>query len=300
MNAVQPHPPGGFGVATPPAALPWLIALAAFAAMVAPVYWNAANGLWQTDENGHGPIILAVLGYLFWSKWRAIAEAPDRPAPALGWPLFGLGLLMYVFGRAFNSSSVEFASQLPVLAAIVLLIKGVPALRVAWFPVLYLIFMVPLPGSAVDAITGPLKMWISDIVETLLYAAGYPIARTGVVLSIGQYQLLVADACSGLHSMFSLTALGTLFMYMMNRPSRVHNAIMLASILPVAFVANIVRVIILVLVTYHLGDEAGQGFLHGTAGVVLMIVALCILFALDALLQLAFRRRSGARPPASA
>ena len=105
-----------------------------------------------------------------------------------------------------------------------------------------------------------------------------------MILTIGQYQMLVADACSGLHSMFSLSALGTLFMYIMARTSRLHNAIMLASILPIAFVANIVRVIVLVLVTYHLGDEAGQGFLHGAAGMVLMLVALAFFFALDALL----------------
>jgi exosortase len=158
-----------------------------------------------------------------------------------------------------------------------------------------MIFMVPLPWSLVDAITGPLKQWISDIVESLLYAAGYPIARTGVILSIGQYQLLVADACSGLHSMFSLSALGTLFMYIMGRTSKLHNAIMLASILPIAFVANIIRVIILVLVTYHLGDEAGQGFLHGTAGMVLMLAALAFLFALDTVLALVLRPRAAAR-----
>jgi exosortase len=133
----------------------------------------------------------------------------------------------------------------------------------------------------------------------VLYAAGYPISRTGVILSIGQYQLLVADACSGLHSMFSLSALGTLFMYMMARTSRLHNAIMLAAILPIAFVANIVRVIVLVLVTYHLGDEAGQGFLHGTAGMVLMLVALGILFALDALLRVVLREKPS-RPAAGA
>jgi exosortase B len=294
------HPNVGerrFAVAVPPEHLPWLIALAGFAAMYLPVWWIAANGIWQTDDNGHGPIILAVALYLFWSKWRDIVDAPAGPAPALGWPLFAVGLLLYVFGRAFSISSVEFASQIFVVAATLLLIKGPPALRAAWFPVLYMVFMIPLPGSLVDAVTGPLKQWISDIVESILYVAGYPIARTGVILSIGQYQLLVADACSGLHSMFSLSALGTLFMYLMARKSRLHNAIMLAAILPVAFVANIVRVIVLVLVTYHLGDEAGQGFLHGTAGIVLMIVALCILFALDALLKLVLRERPS-RPAA--
>ena len=103
--------------------------------------------------------------------------------------------------------------------------------------------------------------------------------------------MLVADACSGLHSMYSLSALGTLFMYIMGRTSRLHNAIMVASILPIAFAANIVRVMILVLITYHLGDEAGQGFLHGTAGIVLMLVALACFFALDALLARILRRR---------
>jgi exosortase len=156
--------------------------------------------------------------------------------------------------------------------------------------------MIPLPGFLVDAITGPLKQWISAIVVELLYRVGYPISRNGVVLTIGQYQMLVADACSGLHSMYSLSALGTLFMYIMARASPMHNALMLASILPIAFIANIVRVVVLVLITYHFGDEPGQGFLHGAAGMVLMLVALAGFFALDALLaRLLGVRRTGQR-----
>jgi len=291
VSIVQPNLAGRF-TAPGSAHVPWIIALVGFAIMYAPVYWTAANGIWQSDDNGHGPIILAVLVWLFWTKSRAIVDAPTQPSPVLGWPLFVFGLLLYVMGRAFNISSVEFASHLFVVMGALLLLKGVPALRVAWFPVLYLIFLVPLPGSLVDAITGPLKQWISDLVETILYAAGYPIARTGVILQIGQYQLLVADACSGLHSMFSLSALGTLFMYLMGRTSRLHNAIMLAAILPIAFIANIIRVIILVLVTYHLGDEAGQGFLHGTAGMVLMIAALMFFFLLDSFLKFVLPNRT--------
>jgi len=151
--------------------------------------------------------------------------------------------------------------------------------------------MIPLPSILVDAITGSLKGLIANIVESLLYLIGYPIARSGVILSIGPYQLQVADACSGLHSMFSLSALGTLFMYVMGRKSRLHTAIMLAAILPIAFVANIIRVITLVLVTYYLGDEAGQGFLHGAAGMVLMLVALLFFFMLDTLLDKVLKRR---------
>ena len=164
-----------------------------------------------------------------------------------------------MIGRVFDISILEFGSQPFVVAGVLLLIKGPAALRVAWFPLFYFVFMIPLPGILVDAITGPLKQWISVIVVELLYHVGYPIARSGVILTIGQYQMLVADACSGLHSMYSLSALGTLFMYIMARTSRLHNALMLVSILPIAFVANIVRVIALVLITYHFGDEAGPG-----------------------------------------
>lgn len=285
MSSVHPSTVDLSPPAPSAAALPWLVALAGFAAMYLPVYWWAANGIWQTDDHGHGPIILAVLVWLFYTLRKDILAAPTRPSPLLGWPVFAFGLLVYVAGRAFGISILEIGSQIPVAAGLLLLMKGVPALRLAWFPVIYFVFMIPLPGMLVDAITGPLKMRISDIVETLLYAVGYPISRTGVILQIGQYQLQVADACSGLHSMFSLSALGTLFMYIMDRKSKLHNGIMLLAILPIAFVANIIRVIVLVLVTYHLGDEAGQGFLHGTAGMVLMIAALLFFFALDKLLE---------------
>jgi exosortase B len=291
------HPPVAGWTSQDNPALPWLVALGGFLAMYLPVYWWAANSIWQTDDHGHGPIILAVLVWMFWTLRKELVEAPRQPLPVIGWLVFAFGLLVYVAGRAFSISIFEFGSQIPVVAGMLLVLKGRRALRLAWFPVIYFIFMVPLPGILVDAITGPLKQWIAAIVETLLHAVGYPIARTGVIISIGQYQLQVADACSGLHSMFSLSALGTLFMYIMDRKSKLHNALMLASILPIAFAANIVRVIVLVLITYYLGDEAGQGFLHGTAGMVLMIVALVIFFAFDALLALFIRPRPAPAQP---
>jgi exosortase B len=263
----------------------WILALAGFAAMYVPVYWWAAKGIWQSEDHGHGPIVLAVLVWLFWGLRQEIANAPTRPATAIGWPVFAVGVFAYFVGRVFSISILEFGSQPLVVAGTLLLLKGTHVVRLAWFPLIYFIFMIPLPGILVDAITGSLKGWIANIVEALLYATGYPIARSGVILSIGPYQLQVADACSGLHSMFSLSALGTLFMYMMGRKTKLHSAIMLTAILPIAFVSNIIRVMTLVLVTYYLGDEAGQGFLHGAAGMVLMLVALMFFFFLDMLLD---------------
>lgn len=273
----------------------WLVAIAGFVGMFAPVYWSAANGFWQSDDHAHGPIILVVVIWLFWTLREELVALSEASSPLLGWALFALGLLVYLAGRVVGISILEMGAQPLVLGGLLLLLKGTPALRLAWFPVIYLIFMIPLPGIFVDAVTGPLKSWISLIVVEVLHWVGYPIARNGVTLTVGQYQMLVADACSGLHSMFSLTALGTLFMYIMARKRWLHNSIMLASILPIAFCANIVRVMILVLVTYHLGDEAGQGFLHGTAGMVLMLVALMCFFALDTFLSKVIRKP----PPAA-
>ena len=259
----------------------WLVALGGFAAMYIPLFLGAAEGIWQTDDHGHGPIILAVLIWLFWGLRKEIDAAPVDPSPLLGWVVFTLGLVAYLIGRVFGIQVLEFGSQPLVVTGALLLMRGTGVLGLVWFPLLYFVFLIPLPSVLVDLITGSLKGLIANIVESLLYGVGFPIARSGVILSIGPYQLQVADACSGLHSMFSLSALGTLFMYMMGSKPRLHTVIMLTAILPIAFVANIVRVITLVLVTFYLGDEAGQGFLHGAAGMVLMLVALIFFFLLD-------------------
>ena len=270
--------------ATAPAARPlqpWLWVAAGLAALYLPSWWDAAHGLWQTDEFGHAPLILALAAWLFWRVREPVMRAPDAARSGAGWLILALGLALYALGRTAGLSSVEFASQVPVVAAVLLLLKGRPGLRAAWFAVFYLIFMVPLPATFVDALTEPLKHWISIVVVDSLHGLGYPIGRTGVMITVGPYELLVADACSGLNSMFSLAALGALFIHVTGRKSALHTALLVAAIVPIAFAANIVRVISLVLITYHFGDAAGQGFLHGAAGIVLMLVALAAFFALD-------------------
>lgn len=258
-------------------------------AMFGPTYYNLATGLWQTDDQAHGMIIFAIVLWLFWQVREPLLNLEPAPAPVTGSLLLLAGLLFYVLGRSQDIVQFDIGSQVLVLPGLFLLLGGWRAVRIAWFPLLYLIFLVPLPGIFIDTVTAPLKHYISIIAEWTLYHAGLPIARSGNIITVGPYQLLVADACSGLHSMFSLSALGVLFMYLMQRTSRAHNAFMLLSILPVAFVANLVRVMVLILVTYYMGDEAGQGFLHGAAGMVLLVAALIFLFMLDGILTLIFR-----------
>ena len=267
-----------------------------------PTYWMLAHGLWNSEEQAHGPIVLVVALFLIWQK-RAVllpnaSATPTRGEAATGWALLVVGLLAYALGRSQDILLFEVGSQIPVILGALLVTLGTKAARALWFALFFLIFMIPLPGFIVDAATGPLKQYISVIAEQVLYAAGYPIARSGVTLTVGPYQLLVADACSGLHSMFSLSAMGLLYLYLMQRTSVARNLIIMAAILPIAFAANIVRVMVLVLVTYHLGDEAGQGFLHGFAGIMLFIIGLLFLFVLDWVLGFIFPDRPRAQAQA--
>lgn len=266
------------------------------AVLFLPTFHQLAQTVWHSEEQGHGPLILAVSAWLLWQRRAALRAAAGRGAGAAAWALLGFGLLLYVLGRSQDILLFEVGALMPLLAASLALLFGWRLVRLAAFPLCFLVFMVPLPAALIDALTAPLKHSVSVLAENLLYAAGYPIARSGVVLSVGQYQLLVADACSGLNSMFSLSALGLLYLQLTKHPGAWRNAVLLLSILPIAFAANVVRVMILVLVTYHLGDEAGQGFIHGAAGMVLFLIALGLLIGLDALLGLFARRgrRAGA------
>ena len=108
--------------------------------------------------------------------------------------------------------------------------------------------------------------------------------RTGVTLSIGPYQLLVADACAGLNSIFALEAIGVFYMSMMGYTNPKRNILIALLILPISFASNVIRVITLVLVTYYFGDEAGQGFVHGFAGIMLFMIATMLTVATDTLI----------------
>lgn len=276
--------------------LPWLPVALGLAAICLPSFYHLSETAWNTEENGHGPIILAVFVWLMWQKRSVLIEdAYINPSPIAGWASLVFGLLVFIIGRSQAINTLEVGALLPILIGVLLLMRGWAAVRALWFPLLFLCFMVPLPGILVDMITGSLKQQVSVVAETVLYHAGYPIARNGVVLSVGPYQLLVADACSGLNSMFSLTALGLLYLYLMDYKNWKHIGAILLAILPIAFLANVIRVMILVLITYHFGDEAGQGFAHSATGMVLFILALFMLLGFDGLLRLTvFRKREPA------
>lgn len=264
-------------------------------ALFLPTYFTLSQTAWVKDDNGHAPIIIALSFWLLWNDRHHIFEGPAQPAMVSGWGVLLLAVASYILGRSQGIDTLEALSHIMLLLACMLMLRGWRGVKLAWFPLFFLLFMVPLPGVLVQAITLPLKVAVSIVAEAILHAVGYPIGRSGVTLTIGPYQLMVADACSGLNSLFTLESLGLFYMKLMNYQSRARNALLAIAIVPISFTANVTRVIVLVLVTYHLGDEAGQGFLHGFAGLLLFSVALVITYAVDRLLASRFDKSKGAR-----
>ena len=256
-----------------------------------PTYWDLSQTIWQSADQSQGPLMLMAAMWLMFDRRNAIAALPHRANTGFGSSALALGLLMYAVGRSQSIWLFEVGSQLFVFSGLLLIFKGSAGLRLALFPIFFLIFMVPLPGPLVSAVTGPLKAGVSFIASELLFALGYPVSRAGVILTVGPYLILVADACAGLTSMFSLEAVGLLYLNVVKHPSTARNALLTVLVIPIAFIANVIRVLVLVLVTYHLGDAAGKGFLHGFAGMLLFVLALILIVATDQLIGLCMRRR---------
>jgi len=281
-----------------PESLPLLLGMLV---MFLPTFYSLMTGAWATEEQAHGPIILGLSLWLIWRGWPTmLARSHGQPGVRWGWPLLLFGLLLYVLGRSQEIIAFELASFIVTGAALLLIKRGTSALLALWFPFFFMLFMIPLPGTVVSMLTMPMKMAVSYVTEHLLFAAGYPIGRYGVILQIGQYQLLVADACAGLQTLLTLEALGLFYLNIVRHTSAVRNIALAILIVPISFTANVIRVITLTLVTYYFGDAAGQGFLHGFAGMVLFITALLLILGVDTLLQWFVQRRAAPVPVDSA
>jgi exosortase B len=259
-----------------------------------PTTLSLASEAWSKESGVHGPIVLATGGWLIWRRWDAIKARAVPGSAFLAFVGLIFSLLLYVFGRAFDFLSLEALALIGVGLAVAYSLVGRLALQSLWFPIFYLLFLIPIPGWLVDRITAPLKEFVSYSAEGLLSSAGYAIVRQGVVLYIDQYQLLVKDACAGLNSLFSLTAISLFYIYLRHNASWQYALFLILWIVPIAIVANIIRVLVLVLITHYLGEDAAQGFLHNSAGLLMFVIALLGIFALDALFSLMLRR-PGAR-----
>ncbi|MGD9812246.1 MAG: exosortase V [Sphingobium sp.] len=265
--------------------------LLGLAFMAIPTIASLARQTWASDLGAHGPIVLATGLWLISRAWPKMQEGRTHPSGFLLVAGYGVALAAYIFGRAYDFISIETFGLYLAGAMTVYSLVGWGGVRVALFPLIYLAFIVPLPGWVLDQITSPLRMFVSYVATEGLRWLGYPIIREGVAIYIAQYQLLVEDACSGMNSIVGLTAIALFYVHVMGRERGRYVPFLLLMIIPIAIVVNLLRVVILILLTYYAGDGVAQGFMHMTTGIVLFVVALFLMFALDMVLRFLFGGR---------
>jgi len=251
--------------------------------MYIPTVYKLFQMKWWLEEYSQAPLVILVSCWLLWRERKLLQEKPDNNLHVSGIVVFIFGLFLYWLGVRQRTIVLETASIPFVLMGAYYFLVGKSSLK--WlFPAAYLVFIIPPPLFLVDMITFPLKKLVSISAEWVLGVLNYPIMRKGVMLIIGDYKLLVADACSGMRSMINLMALIVLYIHL-QKVSLPRSVVILASIIPIALVANTIRVTALALITFHYGDAAGQSFYHDISGFVVFAIALASVVSLDKLLQ---------------
>ncbi len=264
------------------------------AVLVIPTLVRLARQVWSEEQGAHGFIVLATGIWLLSARREAVlthARAGPTVLPAI---VFAGAALAYVFARIVGWLGVEGLAVYAMVLAVFVHYAGYAAVRAVWFPLVYLLFMLPEP----QVITLPLSRWlklnISEVAVDLLASLGYRVARGGVIIYIDQYQLLVARACSGLNSLVGLSAVGAFYAYARYRGRWSRAWPLLIAIPLIAVLANFIRVLFLVLITHYFGNAAAQGFLHGFAGVFMAFIAIACIVGLD--LVIGSRRGSADEP----
>lgn len=269
----------------------WLLSIG-LAAVLVPTMLLVAQLSWGTEQGAHGPIVVATGLWLLARQWDRTTGV-RQPAPTLMVVLLFVPLLaLYFLSSVTQIIEIQGFLMYGLMVTTLYSFVGARAIRLLAFPLFYLLFAFPPPDTVVAIITQPLKIGISKAAIDLLYAFGYPIAGAGVTIQIGQYQLLVAAACSGLNSLISLSAISLFYVYVRHQMNWQYAAFLILAIVPVAIFANLVRVLILILLTYHAGEAAAQGFLHNFAGMTMFITALLTIFAVDLVAEPIWQRFS--------
>jgi exosortase len=251
------------------------------------VYWPVIGGLidaWSNDDNySHGFFIVPLALYFAWERRAAIAAAPVRPS-LLGAVVVAFSLFLLVAGMLGAELFLSRVSIIGTIAGAILFLFGWQMLRILFFPVAFLLLMVPLPAIIFNQIAFPLQLLASHVGEYSIRAVDIPILREGNVLILANATLEVAEACSGIRSLVSLFTLGIVFGYFVDSRIWVRAVIALSAI-PVAIFANGLRVASAGVAAHNFGAAGVEGLFHDFSGWVVFVIAFLMMLALQRLLQ---------------
>lgn len=266
------------------------LAIAAYLLVAIPTLIRLSQENWSTEAGAHGPIVLATGLWLLHHCMDELKARRTTPPP--GWLLLLLLLPLvaaYALGRALDLLVVEAAAVVAFGYMLLVRRSGFGPLWARPFPFFYLAMLIPPPGWAIDGLTMGLQHMISNAAASLLSYFDYPVQREGVVILIAQYQLLVEDACSGMNSLFGLIAISLFYIYLLHRADWKHSLALLIAILPISIFVNLIRVLVLILITYYFGDAVAQGFIHNFAGILLFALSLSLMVLTDLIIRRLFR-----------
>jgi exosortase len=252
--------------------------VAASLALAAALAWLYAGTLsslvrqWASDDNySHGFFVVPLALFFVWERRAALRAAASRPS-VLGLFLIIGSLLLFVAGLLGAELFLARVSVIGVIAGAVLFVWGREHFRILRFPIAFLLLMIPLPAIVFNQIAFPLQLVASNLGEMVISAAGVPVLREGNVLQLPARTLEVAEACSGIRSLVSLTMLGIVLGYFTERrlPERV---VLAVAAVPIAIIANAARVAGTGLASQWISPAAADGFFHTFSGWLMFVVA---------------------------
>jgi exosortase len=245
---------------------------------------------WQDPNFSHGFLVPIFSGYLIWSKRNVLLSTKLEPSwIGVAVVAFGLAvLLLGIYGAELTLSRVSFVI---VLIGIVLAFGGFPLWRELRFALLVLLLAIPLPALIFNQITLPLQTLAAKAASSMLPLFGIPVLREGNVITLPSMSLEVAEACSGIRSLMSLFTISIFYGYFMETSSKKRVILAMASV-PIAIVANALRILGTGLCVQYWNPEKALGFFHEFSGWLIFIVSLFCLFLVHRLMELPVRWRA--------
>lgn len=266
-------------------ATPWvtllLIVLALGAAFSRHFVWLVEKG-WHNEYYGHGFLIPLLSAYLIYRRLPRLRTLP-RAGFAWGLPLIIGGLALHLAAVKLDVNFAQGFALVLVIAGLVTWLWGEPVALDLAFPLAFLLFMVPMGRFLVDQFAQPMQLWGARLAGGAAAFMGIPVQVSGTSMMIPDFTLEVAIPCSGLKSAIALTALGALYAYLLVGPLSKRWLIFAAS-LPIALLANGVRLWLTIVLASSLGPTTAQGFFHTLSGMFVFVFALLGLFGFGSLL----------------
>lgn len=260
-----------------PAAVPWT-ALAWFTALLMGVYYPILRGLveqWSTDEDvSHGFFVPLVALFIAWQRREKLLALPSKPA-WWGLAIMAWGGLQAYLGMLSAELFLQRTSFLITLVGLLIVIGGAPLVRALAFPLLLLPFMIPIPAVVYNQITFPLQLLASRVAEFVLGLFGIPVLRDGNILELASQKLSVAEACSGIRSLLSLTFLSLVYAYFFDKRVWMRWVLLVLTV-PIAILANSGRVTITGMLS-EVNPDLARGFFHSVEGWIIFVIALAML-----------------------